>query len=186
MQTAQKTAREALFGDEQVGAFRQDVNLNATRYFVQFGWSVLGLDSHALTNGYLVRGEITPCRSYPQKANLFEIREGDLIPGSEERDKDGKLVWGSYVRYAHHEAERLIQLEGRAERKTGLVEIVALNTDLGGEVFRKVDLNRLFYPEWPNLPEKTEEVISLLEGRIAALKTSTPADMPPYYLPVIF
>src|SRR5262245_7745803 len=138
MQTAAaplKTGREALFGDEQVGAFRQDVNLNATRYFVQFGWSVLGVDSHGVTNGYLVRGEVTVCKSYRQKANLVEIREGDLIPGSEERDRDGKLVWGSYIRYAHHEAEHLIQLESRAERKTGLFEVTSLNSDIGAEVF---------------------------------------------------
>jgi len=189
MQTAAaapRTAREALFGDEKVGAIQEDVNLNAHRYFVQMGWAQLGVDTHAVKNGYLLRGEITPCHSYRQKANLVEIREGDLIPGSEERDKDGRLVWGSYVRYAYHEAERLIALEDRAERKTGLVEIGALNSDLGGQVYRKVKLEELFYPDWPHLPEKTEDIITLLTTRIAELKTFTPADMPEYYLAVIF
>ena len=181
-----KTGREALFGDEQVGAIREDVNLNAFRFFVQMGWSVLGVDSHAIPNSYLLRGEITPCRSYRQKANLVEIREGDLIPGTEERDKDGKLVWGSYIRYAYHEAERLLWLEDRAERKTALFEVTALNSDLGGEVYRKVNLNELFFPTWPNLPEKTEDVITLLQERLSKLKAFTPEDMPARYLEVIF
>ena len=183
--TQLKTGREALFGDEQVGAIKEDVNLNAFRFFVQMGWSVLGVDSHAIPNSYLLRGEITPCRSYRQKANLVEIREGDLIPGSEERDKDGRLVWGSYVRYAYHEAERLIWLETRAERKTALFEVTALNSDLGGEVYRKVNLNAFFFPEWPKLPEKHEDVISLLQTRLAG-ERSHPADLPAHYWPIIF
>lgn len=184
--TAPRTGREALFGDEQVGAIREDVNLNAPRYFVQMGWSVLGVDSYGVPNAYLLRGEITPCRTYKQKANLLEIREGDKIPGSEERDKDGREVWGSYYRYAFHEAERLVELEKRAERQTGLFEMTALNTELGNEVYRKVNLNELFFPDWPRLPEKTEDVINLLETRIAELKASTPSNMPAHYLPVIF
>jgi len=184
--TALRTGREALFGDEQVGAIQEDVNLNAHRFFVQMGWSVLSVDTHAVPNAYLLRGEITPCRSYRQKANLYEIREGDLIPGSKERDKDGKEVWGSYIRYAYHEAERLVALESRAERKTGLVEITALNSDLGGQVYRKVNLNELFFPDWPKLPEKTSDVIAALEIRIAELKAAQPVDMPDFYLPVIF
>lgn len=189
MQTAvqpRKTAREALFDGEQVGVIREDVDLNAHRYFVQVGWEMLSVDSHAIPNGYLLRGEISPCRTYRCKANLVEIREGDLIPGSEERGHDGRLVWGLYYRYAHHEAERLIQLEDRAERKTGLVEITALNGPLGNEVYRKVDLNKLFFPTWPELPEKNEGVLNGLRTRLAQLKASTPPNMPDHYLPVIF
>lgn len=181
-----KTARETLFGEEQVGPIREDVNLNAHRYFVQMGWSVLGVDTHAIPNGRLLRGEITPCRTYKQKANLLEIREGELIPESKELDRDGKEVWGSYYRYAFHEAERLVELETRAERQTGLFEMTALNSVLGTEVYRKVNLNALFFPDWPRLPEKTADVVAVLEARIAQLKASTPPDMPAHYLPVIF
>jgi len=181
-----RTGREVLFGEDQVGAIREDVNLNAHRYFVQMGWAMLGVDTHAIPNGYLLRGEITPCRTYRQKANLVEIREGELIPGSQERDKDNREVWGSYYRYAYHEAERLVELETRAERQTGLFEVTALNSTLGTEVYRKVKLEELFFPDWPRLPEKTADLVAVLEGRIAQLKASTPPDMPPHYLPVIF
>lgn len=187
MQTAAlKTARETLFNGEQVGEIRQDVDLNAHRYFVQMGWTSLGVDSYAIPNSYLLRGEITPCRTYRCKANLLEIREGELIPGSEERDKDNKLVWGSYYRYAHHEAERLLLNEARAERKAGLFEVTALNGPLGNEVYRKVDLNALYFPSWPRLPDKNIDVIDILRARLAELKSFTPPDMPAHYLPVIF
>src|SRR5262245_66602300 len=93
--TALRTGREALFGDEQVGAIQEDVNLNAHRFFVQMGWSVLSVDTHAVPNAYLLRGEITPCRSYRQEAKLYEIREGDLIHGSEEADKAGQEYRGA-------------------------------------------------------------------------------------------
>src|SRR5262245_16207290 len=90
-----RTGREALFGDQQTGAIQEDVNLNAHRYFVQMGWDILRVDTHAIPNGYLLRGEITPCRTYSQKANIVEIREADLIPGSEVADRDGRIVYGS-------------------------------------------------------------------------------------------
>lgn len=188
MQTAtqRKSARETVFDGQQTGEIRQDVDLNAHRYFVQLGWDALSVDSHAIPNSYLLRGEITPCRTYRCKANLLEIREGDLIPGSEERDKDNRLVWGSYYRYAHHEAERLVMLESRAERQTGLFEVTALNGPLGNEIYRKVDLNALFFPTWPELPEKNADVVQALRGRLSKLKSSIPSDMPAHYLPVIF
>lgn len=189
MQTAaqpRKTAREAIFDGRETGEIRQDVDLNAIRYFVQLGWDMLTVDSYGIPNAYLLRGEISPCRTYRCKANLLEIREGELIPGSEERDRDNKLVWGSYNRYAHHEAERLVLLEARAERKTGLFEVTALNGPLGNEVYRKVNLNELFFPGWPEMPEKNEDVIAGLRKRLAQLKSSTPANMPAHYLPVIY
>ena len=83
-------------------------------------------------------------------------------------------------------ALRLIELEGRAERKTGLVEVTSLNSDLGGEVYRKVNLNSLFFPSWPNLPEKNQDVVTTLQERISKLKAFTPEDIPAHYLPVIF
>lgn len=184
--TAPKSARETLFGEQQVGQLQEDVNLNAIRYFVQLGWSQLDVDTLAIPNRLLLRGEITPCRTFKQKANIVEIREADLIPGSEETDRDGRTVYGYYRRPAYYEAERLVDLETRAERQTGIFEITALKGELGNEVYRKVDLNKLFFPEWPRMPEKNEDVIVGLESRLAALRASAPPDMPSHYLPVIF
>lgn len=187
MQTATaRSARETLFGEQQIGQLQEDVNLNAIRYFVQMGWAQLDVDTLSIPNCLLLRGEITPCRTYRQKANLVEIREADLIPGSEESDKDGRTVYGYYRRYAHHEAERLVHLETRAERQTGLFEVTALKGELGNEVYRKVDLNKLFFPDWPLLPEKNADVINGLEARIAELRSSTPSNVPSHYLPIIF
>lgn len=195
MQTAtseRKSARETVFDGQQTGEIRRDVDLNAFRYFVQMGWEGLSVDSFGIPNAYLLRGEITPCRTYPCKANLVEIREGDLILGSEVRDDEGRgdgrgrIVWGSYHRYAHHEAERLIMLENRSERKTGLFEVTALSGPLGDEVYRKVDLNKLFFPGWPELPEKNSDVIAFLRSRIAHLKAHPESEVPGHYLPVIF
>lgn len=184
--TAPKSGREALFGEQQIGTLQEDVNLNAIRYFVQMGWRQLDVDTHAIPNRYLLRGEITPCRTYPQKANIVEIREADLIPGSEQQDKDGRTVYGFYRRHAYYEAERLIDLETRAERQTGLFEITALRTELGNEVYRKVNLETLFFPTFPILPDKNADVVAHLEARLAELKQSTPKGIPAHYLPVIF
>lgn len=181
-----RSARETLFGEQQVGQLQEDVNLNAIRYFVQLGWNQLDVDTLAIPNRILLRGEITPCRTFRQKANVVEIREADLIPGSEETDRDGRTVYGYYRRPAYYEAERLNDLETRAERQTGLVEITALKGELGNEVYRRVDLNKLFFPTWPRMPEKNVDVIAALESRLAELRASAPPDVPPHYLSVIF
>lgn len=183
--TAPKSARETLFGESQIGHLQEDINLNAIRYFAQMGWERLDVDTLGIPNRTLLRGEITPCRTYPQKANIVEIREADLIPGSEETDRDGRTVYGYYRRPAYYEAERLNDLETRAERQTGLVEITALKGELGNEVYRRVDLNKLFFPSWPDMPERNEDVIAALEARLAVLRTSAPPDIPPHYIPVI-
>lgn len=183
--TALKSARESLFV-EQSGVLQEDVNLNAPRFFVQFGWNQLKVDTQGIPNMRLLRGEVTPCRTFRQKANIVEIREPDLIPGSEEQDKDGRTVYGYHRRYAWYEAERLVELEARAERQTGLYEVTALRGELGAEIYRKVDFNTLFFPTWPVLPEKNADVIASLEARLAELKGSELTDVPPHYLPIIF
>jgi hypothetical protein len=184
--TAPKSARELLFGEQQSGVLQEDINLNAPRFFVQLGWNQLDVDTQAIPYMRLLRGEITPCRTFRQKANIVEIREADLIPGSEEQDKDGRTVYGYYRRFAWYEAERLVELEARAERQTGLYEVTALRGELGAEVYRKVNLNTLFFPTWPALPEKNADVIAALEARVAELKANEPQDMPPHYLPIIY
>lgn len=179
-----RTARETLFGEKGIGTLQEDVNLNAPRFFVQMGWETLGVDTLAIPNMRLLRGEVTPCRTYAHKANRVEIREGDLIPGMDEEDRDGKTVYGYYRRYAYYEAERLLELERRNERQSGLLEIKALSTELGAEVYKKVDLNLLFFPEWPNLPVKNEEVKALLEERMDELEAA-PSSIQPQYREII-
>lgn len=181
---APRSAREALFGDQQIGALQEDVNLNAIRYFVQMGWTELGVDTLAIPNMRLLRGEITPCRTYRQKANIVEIREADLIPNSEESDKDGRTVYGYYRRPAYYEAERLIDLETRAERQTGLTEIKSLRSEFGDEIYRKVNLEKVFFPTWPLMPEKNEAVIAHLETRLQELRNA-PGDIPAHYVSVV-
>src|SRR5262245_28805356 len=155
-----RSARDAIFGDAQTGLLQQDLDLNAIRYFVQMGWDVLSVDTLAIPNKHLIRGEITPCRTTQKRGNIVTIREGDRIPGSETADKDGKIVWASERIYAHWESENLLYLENAAERQSGLVEIKALFGPIGNEVYRAVNLNTLFWADWPFLPESHEQTLA--------------------------
>lgn len=168
---APTSAREIIFGNQPTGPIQEDVNLNAFRYFVQFGWEVLSVDSLAIPQRRLLRGEITPCRTVPRRRNYYEIREGERIPGSEVMDPMGKdYAWASERVYAHYEAQNLIALEEAAERKTGLYEITSLRCELGDRLYREKDLTALFFPEWPDLPEKNEDVAAYLQARIDDLQ----------------
>jgi len=169
--TAPTSAREIIFGAEPMGALPEDINLNAFRYFVQFGWEVLSVDSLTIPQRRLLRGEITPCRTVPRRRNYYEIREGERIPGSEVMDPVGKdYAWASERVYAYYEANNLIALEEAAERKTGLYEIKSLWCELGDRLYREKDLTRLFFPDWPDLPEKHEDAEAYLRARIDDLK----------------
>src|SRR4030095_894609 len=103
MDTAVKTAREAVL-DEGGRVQGHQIQLDAPRFFVQMGWDVLQVDTNAITNRYLLRGDITPCRSWQCKTNIHEIIDGEKIAGSEEADNGGKVVWAKYWRRAYYEA----------------------------------------------------------------------------------
>ena len=151
------------------------------RYFIQFGWTTFDVDTDAIPGRYLRRGEITPCVNYKKKMHLYTIPEGALIRGSEETDKDGKAVYGYVLQPAGPEATRLAENESAADYKQTLFELTAL-VGMPVEVYRKTDFNALLYPNGiENLPEKHEDVIALLEPRIAEIRRNgLPGDHPPF------
>jgi len=159
-----RSAREAVNANLG-GDLRPGINLDQPHYFVQFGWERLDVDTNAIPNRYLLRGEITPCVSYAQKANLIEIREGELIPGSQEADKDGREVYGKYLRRAHFEAERLRNNEAATEIRQGLVEIEDPDGALD-RLYKNLDLTAVFYPQGlAALPVQNAAMIAHLKQR---------------------
>jgi hypothetical protein len=191
MEAAVRSAREAFFGSAGVGDAKSNViaeivNKNAPRYFIQMGWDALGVDTHAIHNFQLLRGEITPCRTVEQRANYYDVPENLRITGRDTAGHDGKIAWASYYRHAYDEAERLIIEADKQERKSGLVEVKALYSELGNEVYARVNFNTLFFPSWPNLPDKHADVLVELQTRLAALKSTTPKDIHPSYLDIVF
>jgi hypothetical protein len=178
-----QTAREAL-RSEQTPIVDESLRLDDPRFFVQMGWAVLNTDTSAVPNRYFLRGEITPLRSYMAKENVYNIREGDLIPGTEERDPTGVMVvYGKYWRRAKHEAERLIDNENNATYKSGLVEVRALRE--APQLYVQVDLNALFFPEGlHNLPESNTSVIAYLRQRWIDLREEM-SNVPQQYRPII-
>src|SRR5262249_49612725 len=111
-----------------------------------------------------------------QKTNINEIREGEMIPNSEETDREGRTQYGKYWRPAWYEAERLITIEAGTSRKTGLTEITAL-AGLASVVYGKDgSLNSIFYPDGLDaLPERNADLVAYLENRVIDLKKKKPA-----------
>lgn len=179
-----RSARESVFADRS-NVVRDELRLDEPRFFVQMGWGVLQVDTSAVPNRYFLRGEITPVSSHARKANIMDIREGEVIPGSEEIDpSSGRVVWGKYWCRAHYEAERLLEIEGNSTHKNGLVEIQALRGN--ANVYQKYDLNEIFYPNGLNsLPQSHEEMRKYLVARIGDLTTNPPEDIPDYILSII-
>ncbi len=148
---------------------REEIDIHAPRFFVQMGWNVLNVDTAGIPNRYLLRGEITPCVTTRKKANISEIPEGMLIQGSEEGDRDGRIVYGYYQLPAWFEAQRLMENEAEAELRNGLIEIKSVNPHF----YRQHDLNEIFYPEGLDmLPERNLDLIALLEDRIREIEAN--------------
>ncbi len=153
------------------GAPERELDLNAPRFFVQMGWNSIEVDTHNIVNRRLLRGDITPCITRRRRDHLWSIPDGMLIPGSETRDKDGRETWGDYYIHAHHEAERLLTLEGSAERKDGIFEVKALTAN--PRIFDWVDLNATFYPNGiSNIPVKNMDVVASLRARLSAIESN--------------
>ncbi len=170
-------AREAFLANSVDS--RLGVDVHSLRFFVQMGWTRLNVDSHGVPNRTLLRGEITPCGSFQQKSNLLEIPEGALITGSEERDREGRTVYGRYWRPAWFEAERLLDIEAASERKDGLVEVKALSAN--PRLYRELDFNEIFFPAGLGaLPETNGDMLRHLEGRVAAIAADLVPAVPPY------
>lgn len=178
-----QTAREAL-RSENTQILDESLRLDDPRFFVQMGWDVLMTDTSAVPNRYLLRGEITPVRSYMALENIQNIREGELIPGTEQKDPSGIVViYGKYWRRAKHEAERLIDNENNATYRSGLVEIRALREH--PQVYAQVNLNDLFYPDGlANLPPGNQALIAYLRQRYIDLGGDLGA-IPQQFRPVI-
>jgi hypothetical protein len=179
-----RSAREAV---QQTlgGTLEPGLNLSQPHYFVQFGWERMDVDTNAIPNRYLLRGEITPCVSYAQKSNLVEIREGELIPGSQEADKDGREVYGKYWRHAHFEAERLRNNEVATDARQGLVEIEDPDGFLD-RLYKNLDLNAIFFPQGLHaLPVENKALIEHLKARRDALETEQVPTMPEHFRPIL-
>ena len=180
-----QTARETLRG-ENTQVLDESLRVDDPRFFVQMGWSVLHTDTSAVPNRYFLRGEITPVRSYMAVENIYNIREGDLIPGTEQKDPTGvAVVYGKYWRRAKYEAERLADNEANATYKTGLVELRALRQ--APQVYAQVNLNDLIFPDGlRNLPEGNQALIAYLRQRWLDLGNQDMENVPQAFKPVIF
>ena len=178
-----QTARQAL-RNEQTPMMDESLRLDDPRFFVQMAWGVLNTDTSAVPNRYFLRGEITPIRSYMALENIYNIREGDLIPGTEQKDPTGvAIVYAKYWRRAKYEAERLVENENNATYKSGMFEIKAFRET--PQVYSQVDLNALIYPDGlQNLPETNQSLISYLRQRWIDLQSEM-ANVPQQFRPVI-
>ncbi len=180
-----RSARERLQQDQK--SVNSVVNLDAPRFFVQMVWDVLNVDTEAVPNRYLLRGEITPCRSYPQKSNIFEIPEGARLKHLDEVDKaagDNRVVWGYYMKHAAQEADRLLEMEQAATQtqKSGLFEIRSL-AGVRAELYDRYDFNKIFYPEGlDSLPTLNKDFIAYLKNRAQELDS---LDVPPELMAVL-
>lgn len=179
MQTARETLRS-----ENAQVIDESLRLDDPRFFVQMGWDVLNTDTNAIPNRYLLRAEVTPVRSYMALENIYNIREGDLIPGTEQKDPTGiAITYGKYWRRAKFEAERLSEMEASATYKSGLIELRSLRQT--PQVYAQVDLNALYFPDGlSNLPETNQALIAYLRQRWIELSDGM-NEVPQQYKPVI-
>jgi len=177
---APRSGRETLIADNGVaGMLQPDVNLNATRYFVQMGFNMVSVATHAIPHSRMWRGDIVPCRTVALPDALHAIPETERIPGSERpTGTDGRLSVADRRHYAWHEANALLNAEDKTDKKSCIFEIKSLYSELGHRLYRELDVTRLFFPEWPYLPERTVEVVDWLESRVAAIKNSPPDGIP--------
>lgn len=178
MQTAIAPARSAREAVNDGRVLNTALDLHRPHFFVQMGWNVLGVDTPAIPNSYLLRGEITPCQSFRAKERLPHIPEGALIAGSEERDQEGRITYGQYWKYAHYESERLAAIEASKESKDGLIELKTLHEN--PRLYEAVDFNKLFYPQGLDmLPEKNLDLAAHLRKRCTEIKASPPEGLHP-------
>jgi hypothetical protein len=179
--TAYQVAEEHLLPGAQAA------NIRAPRFFVQMGFSEIRVDTDAIqfkdANGQTVyrvlpRARIVPCVTYAHRTNINEIREGEKIEGSEELDRDGRVVYARYYRYAWYEAERLLDIENGSNRKSGLVEVTALQ-GLASVVYgRDGSINHLFYPQGLDaLPETNAGLMEHLKSRVAEIRARRPVEI---------
>lgn len=142
------------------------------------GFSVVSLGTHAIPNSRMWRGEIVPCRTIAVVDNILAISETDRIPGSERAGVDGRLATASRRSYAYHEAETILGNEAGTDKKSTIFEIKALSSELGHRIYREMDLTKLFFPDWPKLPDRNEDVARILQDRLEVITNSPPPGIP--------
>lgn len=167
-----RSARDRVRQDSQ--SVNSVPNQHQPRFFVQMGWNRYEVDTQAIVNGYLLRGEITPCRSYQAAESIHCLTEGMRIPGTERSDPattDRAVVWANYWKYAQSEGGRLVEIEQGFDqsRKMGLVEIKSL-AGFKAELYDRFDFNKIFYPQGlENLPVTNEGLEAYLVKRVSEI-----------------
>ena len=120
------------------------------------------------------RGLVTPCVTVRKMEVTNIIPQGAVIPGSENRIKTG---CSEYWLNAGPEANALIEGYGNQSdftRNLGLVELAPeflRGKDWEKEV-KPLNLTRTFFPNWPDLPVLTSDVIAQLEERLLDIETT--------------
>lgn len=167
-----KTAKQTLI-EKSTPVVSELIQLDETRFFIQTGWNVLQVDTHAFPNSRLLRGEITPLRSWQHKEGIEYIIPGALIPGSEEADsRDGRVRYGRYWRHAQQEAERILALETASEYKSGLTEIVCLRPI--PQLYDQVDLSQLIWNRpLSELPASNKDLLALLAANQQSMSNNS-------------
>lgn len=182
---APRSGRDVIFDKgAEIGLLQPDINLNAPRYFVQMGFDIASVGTHAIPHARMWRGDIVPCRTIAVVDALEAIPETERIPGSERpTGTDGKLSVASRRAYAYHEAEALLGAEDTTDKKSCIFEIKSLYSELGHRLYKELDLTRLFFPDWPRLPERNVDVTAFLRAQVEAVKvvdlTGVPSELQP-------
>jgi hypothetical protein len=116
--------------------------------------------------------------------NIYNIREGDLIPGTEQKDPTGvAVVYAKYWRRAKYEAERLVENENNATYKSGLFEIKAFQET--PQVYAPGRPECFDLPDGlQSLPETNQGLISYLRQRWIDLQSKM-TNVPQQFRPVI-
>jgi hypothetical protein len=132
------------------------------------------VDSPAIPRKTLYRCLVTPCVTTRKMELINLIPTGGMIPGSADRVKAG---CGEYWLNAGPEANSLLQSYGNPGdpgKNLGLVELAPdflRGRDWEKEV-KPFNLTKTFFPNWPNLPVLTMDLIAELRERLMDIETT--------------
>ncbi len=163
----------------------EDVDVKINRYFFYAGDEPgrkapggLSVQSLSVPERVILRCAVTPCLTTYRFGKYNPSPDGiytdikNLIPGSETEglvDNWGKTRPG-YAKewvYAGHEAKGLMDTYGNVgdpSRNWGLIELKALRGMTIEEVYGTLNIDGVFFPEWPKIPETNGEVRLQIEA----------------------